>query len=61
MTPIYYGMTGVKALVMILPISFWVLAKAFNLFRTMEITDARKLLYATLIYTPVVFMGYIIF
>jgi protoheme IX farnesyltransferase len=61
MTPIYYGMTGVKALVMILPISFWVLAKAFNLFRTMEISDARKLLYATLIYTPVVFMGYIIF
>ncbi|MBM3438916.1 MAG: protoheme IX farnesyltransferase [Bacteroidetes bacterium] len=61
MTPIYYGMCGVKSLVLILPISLWVLAKAFALFRTMEIADARKLLYATLIYTPVVFLGYIIF
>jgi protoheme IX farnesyltransferase len=61
MTPIYYGMCGVKALMLILPISLWVLAKAFALFRTMEIADARKLLYATLIYTPVVFLGYIIF
>lgn len=61
MTPIYYGMCGVKSLMLILPISFWVLAKAFALFRSMEIADARKLLYATLIYTPVVFLGYIIF
>ncbi|MFM7638427.1 MAG: heme o synthase [Bacteroidota bacterium] len=61
MTPIYYGMCGVKSLVLILPISLWVLAKAFALFRRMEIADARKLLYATLIYTPVVFLGYIIF
>lgn len=61
MTPIYYGMCGVKSLMLILPISLWVLAKAFALFRSMEIVDARKLLYATLIYTPVVFLGYIIF
>jgi len=61
MTPIYYGMCGVKSLMLILPISLWVLAKAFALFRSMEIADARKLLYATLIYTPVVFLGYIIF
>jgi hypothetical protein len=44
-----------------LPISLWVLSKAFNLFRSMEIADARKLLYSTLIFTPVVFLGYIIF
>jgi protoheme IX farnesyltransferase len=61
MTPIYYGMCSVKALVLILPISLWVLSKAFNLFRSMEIVDARKLLYSTLIFTPVVFLGYIIF
>ena len=61
MTPIYSGMSGVRALVLILPISLWVLAKAFKLFQSMEIADARKLLYATLIYTPVVFLGYIIF
>ncbi|MEN9317992.1 MAG: hypothetical protein RL712_562 [Bacteroidota bacterium] len=61
MTPIYYGMCSVKALVLILPISLWVLSKAFNLFRSMEIADARKLLYSTLIFTPVVFLGYIIF
>jgi len=61
MTPVYYGMCGVKSLLLILPNSLWVLAKAFALFRTMEIADARKLLHATLIYTPVVFLGYIIF
>lgn len=61
MTPIYYGMCGPKALLLILPISLWVLAKAFALFRSLEIADARKLLYSTLIFTPVVFLGYIIF
>lgn len=61
MTPIYYGMCSVRALVLILPISLWVLSKSFALFRSLEVADARKLLYATLIYTPVVFLGYIIF
>lgn len=61
MTPIYYGMSSTRALIFILPISLWVLSKAFNLFRSLEIADARKLLYATLIYTPIIFLGYIIF
>lgn len=61
MTPVYYGMCSVRALIVILPISLWVLSKAFALFRSLEIADARKLLYSTLIYTPVVFLGYIFF
>lgn len=61
MTPIYYGMSGPKALIFILPISIWMLLKAMRLFQTLEISDARKLLYASLIYTPLVFLGYIIF
>jgi protoheme IX farnesyltransferase len=61
MTPIYYGMTGPKSLILILPMSIWLLIKSVNLFRSLEIPDARKLLYATLVYTPLVFLGYIIF
>lgn len=61
MTPVYYGMCSVRALIVILPISLFVLSRAFNLFRTLEVADARKLLYSTLIYTPVVFLGYIFF
>ena len=61
MTPIYYGMAGPKSLILILPMSIWLLMKSVNLFRSLEIPDARKLLYATLVYTPLVFLGYIIF
>ena len=61
MTPIYYGMSGPRALILILPISLWVLYKSYGLFKTLEVKEARKLLYATLIYTPVVFMAYILF
>jgi protoheme IX farnesyltransferase len=61
MTPIYYGMAGPKSLILILPMSIWLLIKSVNLFRSLEIPDARKLLYATLVYTPLVFLGYIIF
>jgi heme O synthase-like polyprenyltransferase len=48
-------------LILILPISLWVLYKSYGLFKTLEVKEARKLLYATLIYTPVVFMAYILF
>jgi protoheme IX farnesyltransferase len=61
MTPIYYGMAGPKSLILILPMSIWLLMKSVALFRSLEIPDARKLLYATLVYTPLVFLGYIIF
>ncbi len=61
MAPVYYGITGPKSLLFILPMSLFMLFKALALFQSLEVADARKLLLASLLYTPIIFLGYIIF
>ena len=61
MAPVYYGITGPKSLLFILPMSLFMLFKARALFQSLEVADARKLLLASLLYTPIIFLGYIIF
>lgn len=61
MMPIYYGLAGKYALIIIIPASIYFCYKSFQLFKSLEIPDARKLLYASFLYTPLVFLAYILF
>ena len=61
MMPIYYGLSDVKALSMILPVGAFVLFRAWKLFGSLAVPEARKLMFASLLFTPVVFLAYIIF
>jgi protoheme IX farnesyltransferase len=61
MMPIYYGLSRVTALSLILPVGAYVLYRATNLFRSLDVADARKLMFASLLFTPVVFLAYILF
>ena len=61
MMPMLYQLASIKVMIVILPLSFYFLYKSVVLFRTLEIKDARKLLYASFLYTPVVFLSYILF
>jgi len=61
MMPIYYELSAPQALMLILPAGFWVLFNAYRLFRSLEVADARKLMFASLLFTPAVFMAYILF
>jgi len=59
--PLMYGVADIKAILVILPLGLFFLYKAYRLFSTLEVTEARKLLYASFLYTPVVFLCYIFF
>jgi protoheme IX farnesyltransferase len=59
--PVYYKVSGPYALLLIIPISVWFCYKSFKLFKTMEIKEARQLLYSSFAYTPLVFLAYILF
>ena len=59
--PVLYGMSDVWALIGLLPSGALFLFFAFKLHRSLEVTDARKLLYTSFLYTPVVFVTYILF
>jgi len=61
MMPLMYGVADIKAILVILPLGLFFLYKAYRLFSTLEVTEARKLLYASFLYTPVVFLCYIFF
>lgn len=59
--PVYYQMAGPYALLMVIPASVYFCFRAWMLFRTLEVKDARKLLYSSLLFTPLVFLAYILF
>lgn len=61
MMPVYYKLSGNLALLCIIPLGVWFTWRAFRLFQSLEIADARKLLYASFAYTPLVFLSYILF
>ena len=59
--PVYYKLAGIYSIAMLLPISAYFCYRSYKLFQSLEISDARKLLYASFLYTPLVFLAYIIF
>ena len=61
MMPLMYGISDIKAISVIIPVGVFFLFKAYRLFQTLEVSEARKLLYASFLYTPVVFLCYILF
>lgn len=61
MMPVYYQLANVYSLVVLLPLGLFLFYKAAKLFRSLSVEDARKLLYASLLYTPLAFLSYIIF
>ena len=61
MMPLMYGIADIKAISVIIPVGVFFLFKAYRLFQTLEVSEARKLLYASFLYTPVVFLCYILF
>jgi heme O synthase-like polyprenyltransferase len=56
-----YGIASIKAISVILPLGLFFLFKAYRLFVTLEVSEAKKLLYASFLYTPIVFLSYILF
>ena len=61
MMPLMYGIASIKAILVILPLGLFFLFKAYRLFSTLEVSEAKKLLYASFLYTPIVFLCYILF
>lgn len=61
MMPLMYGIASIKAISVILPVGLFFLFKAYRLFATLEVSEAKKLLYASFLYTPIVFLCYILF
>ncbi len=61
MMPLMYGIADIKAISVLIPVGVFFLFKAYRLFQTLEVSEARKLLYASFLYTPVVFLCYILF
>lgn len=58
--PVAYGMCDVWALAGVLPVGILFLVYALKLRKTLDITEARKLLFASFLYTPLVFLSYIL-
>jgi protoheme IX farnesyltransferase len=59
--PVLYGMSNIWSLLGVLPSGALFLYYALKLHQTLEVSDARKLLYTSFLYTPVVFVTYILF
>lgn len=59
--PLYYGVSNIAAVLVIIPLALFFFYKAYRLFVTLDTSEARKLLYASFLYTPVVFLSYILF
>ena len=59
--PVLYGMCDIWALAGVLPPGLLFLFYAFKLRNSLEMGDARKLLFTSFLYTPVVFLSYILF
>jgi len=59
--PVVYGMCDTWVLAGVLPAGILFLFYAVKLHKTLEISDARKLLFTSFLYTPVVFLSYILF
>lgn len=59
--PVYYNIASPYALLVIVPVSIYFCIKSFALFRTLETLEAKKLLYSSFLYTPLVFLAYILF
>ncbi len=59
--PIYYHVAEPRAGMLVLPVGLIFIYFAYKLFRSLEIKDARKLLFASFLYTPIVFLAYILF
>ncbi len=59
--PVVYGMCDIWVLAGVLPAGLLFLFYALKLRKTLETSDARKLLFTSFLYTPVVFLSYILF
>jgi len=59
--PVVYGMCDTWVLAGVLPAGILFLFYAVKLHKTLEISDARKLLFTSFLHTPVVFLSYILF
>lgn len=59
--PIYYHLCGPWALTIVLPVSLYFCYKAFRLLKTLDQKEARKLLYTSFLFTPLIFLAYILF
>jgi protoheme IX farnesyltransferase len=61
MMPVFYGLAKPTCLTLVLPVGVFMLWQAFKLFRSLDVADARRLLFTSFVYTPVVFIAYIVF
>jgi protoheme IX farnesyltransferase len=60
MYPISRDFGTMNALFLILPAGLYLLYRAFRLYKTLEIPEARSLMFASLIYMPLVLLSYLL-
>ncbi len=61
LVPVYFGYCGKWALAGVLPVGLLFLYMAFRLLNTLDVKDAKKLLFTSFVYTPLVYLSYILF
>ena len=59
--PWTFGLTGPWAAVVAFALGAWMLHKSIRLRRTLDKADARKLMFASFLYLPVVQLAYVLF
>lgn len=59
--PVYYKLCSPYALLLVVPVSLFMLYHTVRLFQSLEVKEARILLFSSFLYTPLVFLSYILF
>lgn len=60
MMPVFYGLAQSSSLLLVIPVGLLMLWQAYKLFKSLDVADARRLLFTSFVYTPVVFTAYIV-
>jgi len=61
LTPVYLEMTSLWSLTLLLPMNIYFLMASIKLYKTLEESDAKKLMYASFLYLPIVLLAILIF
>ena len=59
--PVYFEMTSLWSLTILIPINIYFLMASIKLYKTLEEKDAKKLMYASFLYLPLVLLAILIF
>jgi protoheme IX farnesyltransferase len=58
--PMFIGFSSIYSLIVIVPMSVFLIFKSIQLFRSMSVESAKSLMFATLLYMPLVLLSYLL-